>query len=115
MNNTEIEDTDMEDETALTDSMGTVETGAPPPNDHPSRSLRPRARGYGIGGGFEKPYRKRITPADQRGGSYGPVPHSGYYGAGAGEERFERGEAGFKKELEWYGPQYGENTSGQQK
>jgi len=83
--------------------------------DHPSRNLRPRAKGYGIGGGFEKPYRKRITPADQRSGSYGPVPPSGYYGAGAGAERFQRGEAGFKKELAWYGPQYGENTSGQPK
>jgi len=103
----------MAEEKTLSDSIGINETEATSVDPHPSRNLQPRARGYGIGGGFEKPYRKRITPADQRSGSYGPVPHSGYYGAGAGAERFQRGEAGFKKELEWYGPQYGEKTSGQ--
>jgi hypothetical protein len=77
---------------------------------HPSRSLRPRARGYGIGGGYEKPYRERTRPMDHR-ESYGPVPHSGYYGAGAGKERFERGQAGFDAEVSWYRAQYGENTS----
>lgn len=80
---------------------------------HPSRSLKPRARGYGIGGGYEKPYRSRPRPADEPEESYGPLPHSGYYGAGAGSERFERGEAGYNKELAWYDSQYGENTSGQ--
>ena len=79
---------------------------------HPSRSLEPRARGYGIGGGYERPYRKPLRPADRRSESYGPVPHSGYYGAGAGDERFERGQAGYNKELSWYGAQYGESTSG---
>ena len=79
---------------------------------HPSRSLEPRAKGYGIGGGYERPYRKPLRPADQRSESYGPVPHSGYYGAGAGDERFERGQAGYNKELSWYGAQYGESTSG---
>jgi hypothetical protein len=48
---------------------------------------------------------------DNRGESYGPVPHAGYYGAGAGNERFERGQAGFDKELPWYRVQYGERTS----
>lgn len=43
--------------------------------------------------------------------SYGPVPHAGYYGAGAGRERFERGQAGFDAELSWYRAQYGEHTS----
>jgi hypothetical protein len=105
----------MAEDKTLSDSIGIKETEATSADPHPSRNLQPRARGYGIGGGFEKPYRKRITPADQRSGSYGPVPHSGYYGAGAGAERFQRGEAGFKKELEWYGPQYGEKTSGQNK
>jgi hypothetical protein len=105
----------MAEEKTLSDSIGIKETEATSVDSHPSRNLQPRARGYGIGGGFEKPYRKRITPADQRNGSYGPVPHSGYYGAGAGAERFQRGEAGFKKELEWYGAQYGEKTSGQNK
>src|SRR5437762_9638772 len=84
-------------------------------NQHPSRSLEPRAKGYGIGGGYERPYRKPLRPADQRSESYGPVPHSGYYGAGAGDERFERGQAGYNKELSWYGAQYGESTSGRSK
>jgi hypothetical protein len=79
---------------------------------HPSRNLAPRAKGYGIGGGFEKPYRKKIQTENQQRESYGPIPHSGYYGAGAGAERFERGEAGFNKELSWYAAQYGEETSG---
>lgn len=48
---------------------------------------------------------------DQHRESYGPVPHAGYYGAGAGEERFERGQAGFNAELSWYRAQYGERTS----
>jgi hypothetical protein len=84
-------------------------------SNHPSRSLKPRAKGYGIGGGYEKPLRTRRGAPDQQSESYGPVPHSGYYGAGAGAERFERGQAGFKRELQWYGPQYGESTSGRQK
>jgi len=82
-------------------------------NGHPSRSLEPRARGYGIGGGYERPYRKRQALADEVKESYGPLPHSGYYGAGAGAERFKRGQAGFDEELLWYRAQYGENTSGQ--
>ncbi len=85
------------------------------PNTHPSRCLKPRSKGYGIGGGYEKPYRERPRPGDDRSESYGPVPHSGYYGAGAGTERFERGQAGFKNELSWYSAQYGENTSGRSK
>jgi hypothetical protein len=78
---------------------------------HPSRNLEPRARGYGIGGGYEKPYRKRGMIADEPAGAYGPLPHSGYYGSGVGAERFHRGQAGFKEELAWYGAQYGEKTS----
>jgi hypothetical protein len=91
-------------------AAGQMEREAPA-SRHPSRSLAPRARGYGIGGGYEKPYRERPMPMDHRRESYGPVPHSGYYGAGAGNERFERGEAGFNVELPWYRVQYGENTS----
>jgi hypothetical protein len=82
------------------------------PSAHPSRSLGPRAKGYGIGGGYEKPYRERSLPKDHQSVSYGPVPHAGYYGAGAGDERFERGQAGFGDELSWYEAQYGETTSG---
>jgi hypothetical protein len=78
---------------------------------HPSRSLEPRARGYGIGGGYERPYRKRPTTADEPAEVYGPLPHSGYYGSGIGSERFRRGQAGYNEELSWYGPQYGEKTS----
>ena len=80
---------------------------------HPSRSLEPRARGYGIGGGYEKPYRKKAKPADEQSESYGPVPHSGYYGVGGESGRFERGKAGYSHELSWYASQYGERTSGQ--
>jgi hypothetical protein len=82
-------------------------------NPHPSRNLEPRARGYGIGGGYERPYRKQPNPIDRRSESYGPVPHSGYYGSGAASERFELGQAGYNRELSWYTLQYGEKTSGQ--
>ena len=82
-----------------------------PDNPHPSRSLEPRARGYGIGGGYERPYRKRPATADEPVDVYGPLPHSGYYGSGVASERFRRGQAGYNQELSWYGPQYGETTS----
>lgn len=80
-------------------------------NQHPSRNLKPRARGYGIGGGYEKPYRKRTATTEQNAEVYGPLSHSGYYGSGVGSERFRRGQAGYNQELSWYGPQYGEKTS----
>ena len=83
-------------------------------NGHPSRSLDPRTRGYGIGGGYEHPYRKSAQSPTAR-ESYGPVPHSGYYGAVSETGRFSQGQAGFKEELSWYGPQYGETTSGRNK
>lgn len=83
-------------------------------NRHPSRSLDPRTRGYGIGGGYERPYRKSLQSPTAR-ESYGPVPHSGYYGAVSEAGRFRQGQAGFNDELSWYGPQYGENTSGREK
>lgn len=79
---------------------------------NPSRSLEPRARGYGIGGAYEKPYRSVRAVDGERVEEYGPLPHSGYYGTGAGSARFHRGQAGYNKELSWYGPQYGENTIG---
>ena len=88
----------------------------PKPSSHPSRSLVSRSKGYGIGGGYERPYRKVPSPATKRPRqAYGPIPHSGYYGAGAGAERFERGQAGFRNELRWYGAQYGETTIGRTK
>ena len=82
---------------------------------HPSRSLVARARGFGIGGGYERPYRKeKPKPADSD-KMYGPLPHAGYYGAGAGSGPFKRGQAGFSDELSWYRSQYGEKTSGHDK
>jgi len=86
--------------------------GSDSQRNHPARSLEPRAKGYGIGGGYEKPYRDRRGPKNDHGQTYGPLPHSGYYGAGAGNERFERGKAGFDAEISWYRAQYGHNTSG---
>ena len=79
---------------------------------HPSRDLGLRARGYGIGGGYERPYQKRTTPSHKPGEVYGPLPHSGYYGGGAETKRFKQGQAGFTSELSWYAHQYGEETSG---
>lgn len=79
---------------------------------HPSSSLDARARGYGIGGAYERPYRKP-EPSSLLGESYGPNPHSGYYGAGVGTARFKPGSAGFESELSWFRKQYGEETAGQ--
>ena len=78
---------------------------------HPSRNLGPRSRGYGIGGGYERPYRKPLDSAEDVTQSYGPLPHSGYYGAGKTSKRFKHGQAGYNEELRWYGPQYGLNSS----
>jgi hypothetical protein len=83
---------------------------------HPSRSLELRKRGYGIGGGYERPYRKERSEAkDSRKELYGPLPHAGYYGAGTSVRPFKVGQAGFGDELEWYRSQYGEKTSGYEK
>jgi hypothetical protein len=83
---------------------------------HPSRDLQSRSRGFGIGGGYERPYRKeRPKTADEDEGLYGPLPHAGYYGTGTGGRPFKRGQAGFADELSWYRSQYGEKTSGYDK
>ena len=80
---------------------------------HPSRSLRSRARGYGIAAGYERPYRpKTAAQATSQLDEYGPIPHSGYYGAGDSARPFKRGQAGYNEELLWYPTQYGEKTSG---
>jgi hypothetical protein len=106
----------MKDKIASKDGIVIEEQETRKPLSHPSRSLVSRSKGYGIGGGYERPYRKGVPPADNRQSeTYGPVPHSGYYGAGAGAERFERGQAGFANEVGWYGAQYGERTSGRSK
>jgi hypothetical protein len=80
---------------------------------HPSKNLDSRSKGFGIGGGYERPYRKaKPKRAENDAGLYGPLPHSGYYGAGLGARPFKKGQAGFADELSWYGSQYGESTSG---
>lgn len=83
---------------------------------HPSRNLSARAKGFGIGGGYERPYRKeKRQPADASSEMYGPLPPAGYYGTGTAARPFERGEAGFADEMAWYRSQYGELTSGYEK
>ena len=83
---------------------------------HPSRRLELRSGGYGIGGGYERPYRKeKAKKGDADDGLYGPLPHSGYYGAGEAARPFKVGQATFQNELSWYEKQYGENTSGYEK
>jgi hypothetical protein len=80
---------------------------------HPSRSLPSRAHGYGVAAGYERPYRpKAAAPSAGKRDDYGPIPHSGYYGAGNAAFPFKRGQAGFGEELLWYPSQYGETTSG---
>jgi hypothetical protein len=94
----------------------TVRGGAASQTRHPSRNLSARAKGYGIGGGYERPYRKeKPKPADPDREMYGPLPPGGYYGSGSGSRPFVRGEAGFVDEMAWYRSQYGESTSGYEK
>jgi hypothetical protein len=83
---------------------------------HPSRVLDLRRSGYGIGGGYERPYKqKEKIKTDNSEGLYGPIPLSGYYGGGSSEIRFKIGQAGFQNELPWYHQQFGEETSGYEK
>lgn len=80
---------------------------------HPSRRLELRSGGFGIGGGYERPYRKeKAKRGDAKEELYGPLPHSGYYGAGEAARPFKIGQATFQNELSWYENQYGESTSG---
>jgi hypothetical protein len=80
---------------------------------HPAWSLEERKDGFGIGGGFERPYRRASGGrTDSRKGLYGPVPHAGYYGANAPEQRFSVGQATYKEEIELYKRQWVEKTSG---
>jgi hypothetical protein len=82
-------------------------------NSHPSKNLRVRSRGYGVAAGYEKPYRKEDSrEVEKEIEIYGPIPHSGYYGTGSGLRPFKTGEASFNEEVDWYGSQYGETTSG---
>lgn len=76
---------------------------------HPSGDLGRRSQGFGIGGGYERPYtRDARKPANNT--RYGPVPHSGYYGSAHNGLRFKLGQAGFRTELDLYKTQYGDKT-----
>ena len=68
---------------------------------HPSRRLELRAKGYGIGGGYERPYRKdKSKPSDDRRELYGPMPHSGILWHGKQRETFQaRGRRASTKRL----------------
>jgi hypothetical protein len=80
---------------------------------HPAWSLEQRKQGFGIGGGYERPYRARATGrTDCRTGLYGPIPHAGYYGANDPARRFSLGQATYRDEISWYRRQFGEKTSG---
>ncbi|HLG13774.1 MAG TPA: hypothetical protein VJH03_04500 [Blastocatellia bacterium] len=82
-------------------------------DDHPSKSPALRKRGYGIGGGMEKPRGSgSVNDTERLKGSIGPLPHSGYFGAGESARPFKAGEARFGAEISLYGFQYGEITSG---
>lgn len=83
---------------------------------HPARNLKVRHKGFGVAAGYEKPYRKDASKkTDRQNESYGHLPHAGYYGAGIGLRPFKTGQAGFREEIDWYGSQYGEMTSGYSK
>src|SRR5215831_13311595 len=79
---------------------------------HPVWSLEERKDGFGIGGAFERPYRR--PPAgrtDSRKGLYGPIPHAGYYGANDSRQRFGVGQATYKEEIALLERQWVEKTS----
>jgi hypothetical protein len=81
--------------------------------NHPSRSLPARRRGYGIGGGYEKPRTRGAQKNEQAPpGRYGAIAHGGYYGSGGGSRPFKLGQATFEDEIEWYKAQFGEDSSG---
>ena len=77
--------------------------------NHPSKSLEARRNGFGIGGGYERPLRRK--GGTRTGGLYGPLPHAGYYGSGWPVTRFGIGQAGFSEEAKWFDEQFGERTS----
>ena len=77
--------------------------------NHPSTSLEARRNGFGIGGGYERPLKRRGEV--RTGVSYGPLPHAGYYGTGSPVTRFGIGQAGFSQEARWFEDQFGKRTS----
>src|SRR5215471_3671326 len=96
--------------------MGDDFVSNPPQSEaakHPAWSLEQRKQGFGIGGGYERPYRARATGrTDSQTGLYGPIPHAGYYGANDPARRFSLGQATYRDEISWFRPQFGEKTSG---
>jgi len=78
--------------------------------EHPSSDLESRLTGFGIGGGYERPYRRNDLSKSLNVIRYGPVPHSGYYGATHDNMRFEIGQASFNQELSLYKRQFGQET-----
>ena len=80
---------------------------------HPSRSLASRRNGFGIGGGYERPYRQKETArADNEASQYGAIAEGGKFASGEADQRFAIGQAGFKNEQSLYKNQFGEETSG---
>jgi hypothetical protein len=80
---------------------------------HPSRSLTARRNGFGIGGGYEHPYRQKETArADNKAAQYGAIAEGGKFASGEADQRFAIGQAGFKDEQSLYKNQFGEETSG---
>lgn len=74
---------------------------------HPSKNLENRSKGFGIGGGHERPIQKGIGVVVGAGNVYGTVPPCGYYGGSEGLMPFKFGQAGFGYELGLYREQYG--------
>jgi len=86
---------------------------APSGERHPSRSLSARKNGFGIGGGYERPYKqKETTRSDNKAGLYGAIAEGGFFASGDADQRFAIGQAGFKDEQSLYKSQFGQQTSG---
>lgn len=78
---------------------------------HPSLNLQQRVDGFGIGGGHERPYKRNESPTSRlHPTSYGPIPHSGYYGSAESSLRFRLGQATFNQEISLYKSQFGQET-----
>lgn len=91
---------------------GAAQTAENSRQKHPSFHLGPRLSGFGIGGGYERPYKRELVKTESLSPlRYGPLPHSGYYGSAEGGWRFRFGQATFGPEIELYKGQYGEETS----
>jgi hypothetical protein len=80
---------------------------------HPSHSLAARRNGFGIGGGYERPYKhKEGSRSDNAAGLYSAIAEGGHFVSGDADQRFRIGQAGFKQEQSLYKSQFGEQTSG---